>query len=70
MLLLSPQAFANKNYPVECNQSQWISQLVDFYVDSIVNVTEVRACVLVATSDKRIWAAVLHNYWLLPYIII
>ncbi len=31
------QAFANKNYPVECNQAKWISELVDYYVESIVN---------------------------------
>ena len=27
----------NKNYPVESNQAKWLSELVDFHVDSIVS---------------------------------
>ena len=31
------QAFANKNYPMESIQARWISTLVDFHVDSILD---------------------------------
>jgi hypothetical protein len=31
-------AFTDKNYPVESNQAKWISMLVDFFVDSIINI--------------------------------
>ena len=27
----------NKNYPVESNQAQWLSELVDFHVDALVS---------------------------------
>ena len=33
------QAFNNKNYPVESNQAKWISELVDFFVESIVRLS-------------------------------
>ena len=32
------QAFTDKNYPVESNQAKWISMVVDFFVDSIINI--------------------------------
>lgn len=32
-------AFNNKNYPVESNQAKWISELVDFFVESIVRLS-------------------------------
>ena len=35
-LLFLPQAFRDKNFPVESNQSKWISMLVDFFVDALV----------------------------------
>ena len=31
------QAFNDKSYAVESNQARWISELVDFFVDSIVH---------------------------------
>ena len=31
------KAFNNKNYPVESNQAKWISELVDFFVESILH---------------------------------
>jgi hypothetical protein len=30
-------AFNDKNYPVESNQARWISELVDFFVESIIH---------------------------------
>ena len=43
------QAFTNKNYPVESNQAKWISELVDFHVDTIMN-SEVRRAASIRIS--------------------
>ena len=45
----------NKNYPVESNQAKWLSELVDFHVDSIVSS---------AVSVLHVQCHV-YSYWLL-----
>jgi len=55
-------AFTNKNYPVESNQAKWISELVDFHVDTIMNSEAALSQVIPGSCEEGMSPSTTRSY--------